>query len=296
VTLLAAAAALALLGELGGYLATLRDNVAYADDVLAATGRPTGIYGHLWSAAGVTHYTPLLVALGVAGAAFATWALVHRGRSDDATAGIAAVYLAAAATAGLTLAATAVWDHHAQLIALPGALLAVLGARAVELRVVDRRLRALAAGVIAAFVVAAFGGFTTAPGIENGSSWRSAGHSDTATSLELARAALERTTGSVDYAVLGTNHEEGHAAFLHGSWRLACARFQQYTFSRHLDEVVRCLRRRRPTLVVVDSALGHAPEQTRWNAFVDDVRSLLRTSYVRLPRAERGGVELWRLR
>jgi hypothetical protein len=296
VTLLGAVAVLALLGELGGYLSTLRDNVAYADDVLAATGRPTGVYGHLWSVAGVTDYTPLLAALGLAGAAFATWALVPRGRSDDATAGLAAVFLAVGATAGLALAATAVWDHHAQLIAYPGALLAVLGARALELRVADRRWQVLGTGVVAAFVVAAFGGFTTAPGIEHGSSWRSAGHSDTATSLELARAVLGRATSGIDYAVLGTNHDEGHAAFLHGSWRLACPRFQQYTFSRHLDDIVRCLRRRHPTLVVVDSALGHAPEQTRWNAFVDGVSGLLRTLYVRLPRAERGGVEVWRLR
>ena len=66
------------------------------------------------------------------------WTLV-RAPSPAGPSTIAALYLAASLAAGVTLAATAVRDHHAQLIAYPGALLAVLAASAVEQRIGECR-------------------------------------------------------------------------------------------------------------------------------------------------------------
>jgi hypothetical protein len=292
--LLAVAGALAARGELGPYVRTLQDNVSYAGDVLAATDRPTGIYGHLWSAAGVTEHTRALAVLVAAGLVLAAWTL-RPGRRSEPAAALGSMFAAAVLATGITLATTAVWVHHAQVVAYPGFLLGALAALALQERVgAVRYLAPLLLGVTAV-VVAAFGGFSRPPDLAEGSSWRSAGGSDTALSLEAAVA--ERPVSKpTSYAVLGTNHEQGHAAFLHGAWLLACPRFHQYLFSRHLTDVVSCIRRERPTLVVVDTQLADAPDQARWNAFVDEARRTLRTSYTRLPRASRGGVQVWRRR
>jgi hypothetical protein len=288
--LVVAAAVLALRGELGPYLRTLRDNVSYAGDVLTATDRPTGLYGHVWSAAGVTQHTRLIALLVVAGLAFAGWTLVRR-RPADPMSTLSAVFAAAVVGTAITLAATAVWDHHAQVIAYPGFLLVCLAAAAAQ--ELQPRLAAALTIAATAVVVTAFGGFSRPHGLDEGSSWRSAGGSDTALALE---ASVGRGFVYTTYAVLGENHEEGHAAFLHGEWVLACPRFHQYTYSRHLGEVVRCLAQRRPILVAVDPPFGPAPGQPRWNAFVEQARRVLRTAYLRLPDASRDGVEVWRLR
>jgi hypothetical protein len=293
-TLLVAAGVLALRGELGGYLSTLRGNVSYAGDVLAATGRPTGLYGHVWSAAGVTDYTLAIVALGAGGAAYAVWSLARS--RDDATAPIAALFLAVAGATGITLAATAVWDHHAQLVAYPGALLTVLAASALERRVVAPRMRIAGVGAAVVVVVAVFGGFSAPPGIEAGSSWRSPGRSDTARALKRARTAVAGTAGNIGYAVLGSNHEQGHAAFLDGSWQLVCPRFHQYPFSIGLDAVAACIRTRRPALVLVDSPLAPDARAPAWSDFVREVKATLRSRYVRLPTVDTGGAEIWRRR
>jgi hypothetical protein len=295
VPLLGAAAALAVSGELGAYLETVRDNVSYAGDVLVATGRPMGLYGHVWSAAGITDYTPLVAALGTAGVAVALWALA-RLRSRAPLAAVAALYLAAAATTGVTLAATAVWDHHAQVIAYPGALLAVLAASALERYITGRSRRLLATGLAVGVVVAAFGGFKPSPGVDGGESWTSSGRSETAAALEAARRASGASARPIRYAVLGTNHDEAHAEFIDGSWQLACPRFHQYPYSLHLDAVNACLQRERPTLVLVDSPLVPHDETASWNAFVRAARRLLRDAYVRVPADGADTAQVWRLR
>jgi hypothetical protein len=204
------------------------------------------------------------------------------------------VFAAGTVATAITLAGTAVWDHHAQVIAYPGFLLVCLTAATLQERLAARPRAALALALVTtAVVVTAFGGFSRPHGLDEGSSWRSAGGSDTALALE---ASVGRGFVYTTYAVLGENHEEGHAAFLHGEWVLACPRFHQYTYSRHLGEVVRCLAQRRPILVAVDPPFGPAPGQPRWNAFVEQARRVLRTAYLRLPDASRDGVEVWRLR
>ncbi|HSC91345.1 MAG TPA: hypothetical protein VLB86_06800 [Gaiellaceae bacterium] len=283
-------ALLAALGELRGYLDVLRDNVAYAGDVLAATDRPTGVYGHVWSAAGVTDYTWAVVAFCLVGLAVAVPALRRRPGTEAA---LGALFLAGAASTAVTLAATAVWDHHAQLLAVPGFLLVALLATAAERLPRPERTRLGIAFAATVACLAAFGALSEPPGIANGASWRASGGSALADALEEADPA-----GHASYAVLGRNNELGHAAFLDGDWRLACPRFHQYPFSPRLAEVVSCIDRRRPRFVLVAAPIGPDASQPRaWNRFVGAATALLRRSYVRVRlTGGHGAAEVWRLR
>jgi hypothetical protein len=224
----------------------------------------------------------------------AIWTLV-RGRTGTPAA-LSGLYLAAAVTTGVTLAATAVWVHHAQAVAYTGLLLIALATSLLESRIADRRLRTAAAGVVAVAVVAAFGGFTTPAGIKEGVSWRSPGRSETADALEAARSVVHAQHESVSYAVLGRNTDQGHAAFLRGSWHLACPRFHQYPFSQRLDATAACIRMKRPLLVLVDSPLSPDAGNPDWTAFVRQTRRVLRDEYVRLPATSVSGAEIWRRR
>ncbi len=293
-----AAALLAGRGELGAYRRVLVDNVFYSSDVLRATGRPQGLYGHLWSLAGVTDNSLAIAVVFAAGAAVAAAGL-RRGRRGEGGAPPAALralsglLLATGSATAATLAATAVWDHHAQMLAFPGVVLVALLATAAErLQPLPLRLAAMLAAV--ALPVWALGGLSSAPGLAIGESWGSEGRSRAAIALEEARAALLPDVPRVTYAVLGTNNEQAHAAFLHGDWRLACPRFHQYPFSRHLDEVLACIRRRRPKLILVSYPFARRRDaRTSWDVFVDGAARLLATSY--RPVAGSEGIGVWAL-
>ena len=257
--------------------------------MLAATDRPTGLYGHVWSVAGVTDHTWALAILCVLGLAVFIRALW---REDRAGAALGAAYAATAASTAVTLAATAVWDHHAQMLAAPGFLLIALLADAVErLEWPDWIRVATAAGATLASL-AAFGAFAEPPGIANGAGWRDGGHSALADALEEAD-----PDGHTSYAVLGRNTERAHAAFLDDGWRLACPRFHQYPYSPRLDEVVACIDERRPRLVLVTVPLGgDASLPPAWSRFAADATALLHRRYRRVNGTGTGGAGVWRLR
>jgi hypothetical protein len=296
----AAVAFLAARGELAPYLEMLRENVSYANDVLVYTGREGNIAGHVRTAAGDTPHFWLVVALFLITGALALWTLVRSlrgGARATPEAVLGGLFLACGGATALTLALTAAWDHHLQMLAFPGVLLVTFlvasawsVARATQLRV---------AGTCAALGISLFllGG-TDAPGGADAprSRWWSDVRSYTAEAMEAARA--ERLPGArtITYAHLGQNDEEGHAAFLDGSFELACSRFHQYVHTHDLDAVLRCLDERRPQLVVVTSSFrfyDEAPE--RWNLWVDRGRSFLQRRYEHVLRLEtpRGPVEVW---
>ena len=214
-------------------------------------------------------------------------------REDRTGTALGAAYTATAASTAVTLAATAVWDHHAQLLAAPGFLLVALLADAVERLEWAGWIRAATAAGATLVCLAGFGAFADPPGIANGASWREGGHSVLADALEEAD-----PDGHTSYAVLGRNTELAHAAFLDDGWRLACPRFHQYPYSPRLDEVVACIDGRRPRYVLVTVPLGGDESQPpAWNRFAADATALLRRRYVRIGDGPpNGAAEVWRLR
>jgi hypothetical protein len=286
-----ATAALAALGELGAYLDTLRENASYASRVLVANGRPRGIHGHIRVAETATaHARPLIVVFALA-CLLAGWMAV---RSRSA---VAMVFLLTTVAAAVTLAATAAWNHHVQMAAYPGALLAAFLVS--RLRRLRPALRVAARAGVAGALVWALGG---AGGHGwSVSTWFDRVTSKTAVALAQARASTLPAARTVTYAHLGQNDEEGHAAFLHGDWKLACARFHQYPWSSRasFDEVVTCLRQKRPELVLVTSSLSLRPgAPAAWDAFIRDSTAVVRTGYRRVYflRHPHGTIAVWKLR
>ena len=103
----------------------------------------------------------------------------------------------------------------------------------------------------------------------------------------------------VTYTHLGRNDEEAQAAFLDDEFKLACPVFHQYMFTADLDGVLRCIREKRPRLILVTSTfvtLWSAPD--RWNVFISQGERLLRDRYLlTLTRPDPiGPVQVWKLR
>lgn len=128
----AGAAILALRGELGGYIGAVHENIVYSGDVLHVLGGRTGILGHIEVVKDViegwrpfTFFGTAFLLVGL----LATWTLLVRradGRSAHDPAALptlAALFLSAAGATAVTLALTAVWDHHLQMLAYPGLML-----------------------------------------------------------------------------------------------------------------------------------------------------------------------------
>jgi hypothetical protein len=293
---------LALRGELGPYLSTQWANIDYSATVLEGTGRPGGVLGHLRVVRDFVDHPTLtaLLSVVVAVGAVATLARGPRDRAPDRQA-LAALTLAALVSAFLTLALTAAWDHHLQLLAWPGWLMVAFSTAWLEdLPPLAVRLPACALG--AAATLALFGGptrsWTTQVPL---SSWWTTARSPTADALKDPRFEALRRDGQTTYAHLGMNDEEGHAAFLPARFDLACPRFHQYTFSPYLDDVLACIRRERPLLIVATASFAprFEPRATAWNHFVADGRALLRRHYVLASRRNDlfgKQLDVWRLR
>jgi hypothetical protein len=284
----AAAVVLAVRGELHGYLENLSANVAYSRNVLSATGRPTGIIGHMQVAAEAAG-KPLHFALIVA-ALLMTGLLAIRTLRGARSTGIspqgsplrvlAALFLCSAVATAVTLALTAAWEVHDQMLAYPGLMLVVFVAATLAGPGPGAGLRgAVAACATAGVGVVLLGGATVAPRLSS-SSWLEAGRSDTAELLE--RAAKDRfpTLRRITFVHLGQNDEHAVAAFLNGKFKLACPMIAQYVFTPDLAGVLRCIRTEKPRLVLTTPlfrAERHAP--AAWNRFVADGSSLLGGSY-----------------
>jgi hypothetical protein len=218
-----AAVVLAVRGELGPYIDMLRDNVSYATDVLVYTGRAGGIAGHMRAAAQSTPHVGLVVLFFALGGAIAVRALV-RARDGATTEGaMAGIFLLASAGVAITLALTAAWDHHVQMLAFPGALLVTLLVTSVEAAIRSRWLRLAGWGAVLAAGFILLGGAGEPPGASGPlSRWWTEPHSFTALALESAATRYLPGPGPISYAHLGQNDEQGHAAFLDGRFRLDC--------------------------------------------------------------------------
>ena len=320
----AGAVALAVRGEVHGYIENLKDNISYSRNVLSATGSVTGIPGHIkvaaWAASrpghilGVPVGKPLhlvvVVAVFVAAGALAVRTLRRRPAAPPAAAShaaatrfLAAAFLCATATTALTLALTAAWSPHDQMLAFPALLLI-----AFAVSLLPSAVPALASGrraiaavcAVAVLGIVLLGGTAAAPYAREGgiSYWFDSGRSETARELEQAAASRFPAARKITYVHLGQNDEEAVAAFLDGRFSLACPAIAQYVFTPHLDGVLRCVEGKRPELVLVTQKFRrepHAPAE--WDRFVADGTRLLEREYERVStrRTPAGVASVWAL-
>jgi hypothetical protein len=284
---------LVLRGELKPYFEVQVENFGYANAVLVTTGRRSGVVGHLQAVHDNVPHFPLFAALLLIAVACALAALV-RGRPGGGTPShtLAALFIGTSAATALTLALTAAWDQHLQVLAWPGVLfMALLLAHLEAVPGLRLRIAGLAAtlglGMFLLVWVRAPGSFPPV------SDWRTAGHSDTADAVNTA--ALDPKPGyQVTYAHLGANDEEAHAAFLGNQFELVCPRFHQYPFSPYLRMVLRCLEGKRPDLVFVTPSFRRSGLQ-RWDTFVADGERFLHRAYVKVleRRSASGPIQVW---
>jgi hypothetical protein len=316
----AGALVLALRGELHGYIENFKENISYSSNVLSATGNITGVPGHVkvaaWAASRPGHFAflpvgkplhLLVVAAVFLLAGYFAVRLLRRPKparepGETATRFLAAAFLAASATTAITLALTAAWSPHDQMLAFPALMLIVFVVARLA-PAVAQKPRLLAAGAVcaaAALGVVLLGGTAAAPYARAGgvAYWFQPGHSGTAEELEQAAASRFPAAGRITFAHLGQNDEEAVAAFLDSRFALACPAIAQYVFTPHLDGVLRCVEGKRPDLVLVTQKFHrepHAPQE--WDQFVANGTRLLARDYERVStrRTPNGLASVWAL-
>lgn len=295
--LASAALILASRGELRGYLDMIAYNVYYAGSLVQDLGPVGRARAHLdvvvqyFEDAGRWQLPAALLALGLfAVASFLAWTARDSYRRLLAS----AAALTLLATFG-TLALTAYWTHHLQMLAYPAALMATTGVSVVALRFGGRAGMATAAAFV---LFALWASVKNEERIDLSPAWRNTPHSGGAVALERARARYHALDERVTYMVFGGNSENGHAAFIGDEFDLACRWFHIYpeSLEKHFEETRDCYEREDPELILV--TLGFFDSRTtppEWGAFVSSARRLLDTRY-ELVETEHPGFEVWRRR
>lgn len=290
----AAAALLAVQGALGAYLEVVRNNLHYAG--ARSAGTPAAIRGHVEVVRGVfadagRWQTPaaLLFAALVCVAVVLT---VRRSGWRGATLGIAALGTLGAGL--VTLALTAIWPHHLQLLAYPAAL--ATGTVVALARSYGRWLGMAVATGCATFAVwstaklEADVGLTLRP-------WTDEPFRVPSEELERARLRFFPREVSLTYVVFGGNSENAHAVFIDDAFDLSCRWFHLYAFNRPelFDETLDCAREEEPMLVLVTLGFESASDGSAWASFVRSARGFLEMDYELVGEAF-PGFEVWKRR
>ena len=249
---LAAAVVLGVRGELSAYLDTIAYNFHYASALSDSEGLVGRSIEHLrvaldfFEQAGRWQLPLAMLVLAV----FAAAAVRVARRGSATQRALIAVAAAALLASLVTIGLTAYWEHHLQLLAYPAVCIA-----AALISVADHEL-GRRAGAVAAAVFVVFALWTSVKnegGMEVSRAWTSTPISAGAIALERARLRFDPNVERVTYAVLGSNSENGHAAFIGEEFDLACRWFQLYPFNRpeQFDETLRCAEREEPRFVLV---------------------------------------------
>ena len=297
---------LALRGELSGYFDVLANNAEYS-----RTARYSGIFGHLKVATQDAldepwHTLWFLEAMFFVGALLAAGWLWRRRTGLYRTATersamdvLAALCLSAAVTTVVTLAVTAVWYHHLQVLAYVGVLAAAFLVTLVQ-ESQALPVRALAACAAIGVAVAMVWDTRTRSFFDASPAWSQSGYSETADLLE--RVADDDAPGldEITFAHLGQNDERAVGAFLDDRFVLACPDIAQYQFSVDTS-VLDCIRDETPRLVLVTPSFDPTDEagvSPEWNGFVSDGKAFLRVHYDLAGRmdTEVGVIEVWAAR
>jgi hypothetical protein len=288
---------LAVRGELRAYLDMLEYNTYYSDAGLRSQGGSSGMLDHLrlvrevFLASGKWQW-PAAVAALVIILATAAVSWTRYGRSFRLLSGVAVATLVATVA---TLAQTAIFREHLQMLAYAAAL----GAAA--LISATTRWFGERAGVAAAVACVAFASWSSLKheDFSNFSlrPWSTPPASTPARALEEYRIASLQGVERVPYMVFGRNTEDGHAAFIGNEFSLQCRWFHQYPFYRdeQFSETLACARMRRPMLVLVTrSFYDPMPDEPRWESFVAAARQFLDERYELV--SELGMSQVWRRR
>ena len=287
-----AALVLATAGSLRAYLDTIAYNVHYANARIDSHSPVTRVRGHL--AVAKEYFTaepwqaPVTVLALVAFAALAVLAL----RSGERTLRLLVLLAAAASGAAVvSIALTAYYSHHLQLLALPAALITASFVTATSKWLGRHAATAVAVGCCV-FALWSAGRGDRAPTV---SQWAAEPVSVGARELERARLSLSPAREEIPYVVFGTNDDNGHAAFIDSSFDLSCRWFHLYDVStrEQFEETTDCFDRERPLLVLVSPAFSAHARADAWNAFVEGVRERLGEHYSLVSVAE-PGFEVWR--
>jgi hypothetical protein len=278
-----AAVTLAARGELRPYFDLVEYNAYYSnaliddDSFLGRAGRHLDIVVGYFENSGRWQLPG--VALVLCGFAVGAVYLVRKGGRPGRV--LACGTAATLALAIGSLALTAYWFHHLQLLAYPAALIAVTLIAAVAISLGDR------AGAIAAAVCVVFALWSSLKvdgGLEISAAWRSSGSSPSSDALEQARKRFYGSSEQVTYMVFGGNSENAHAVFISDRFDLVCRWFHLYPHSTddQLDETTDCSRRERPMLILVTLGFFDDREGESWRAFVANARELLDSRYERV--------------
>jgi hypothetical protein len=199
----------------------------------------------------------------------------------------------------LTLALTALWDHHMQMLAYPALMvLMVLFAFARAGHASVARGAAAVACALVAVSVLVYSNSRAGNPHANGwspSAWLESGPPSPYAEDLVHSADVEfPELREVGLAHLGTNEEDGFAAFLDDRFRLVCPRIAQYPFTPDLHETSNCIEARAPDLVLV-TQLTPIPGAPEWNRFVSRSMALLKHHYERVA-GTAAGSEVYALR
>jgi hypothetical protein len=306
-------AVLAVRGEAGPYLDTIRSQVSYPARVLAALGYQPGVVGHLTIVSRLLRQDSLRTVLLAPVLVLLVVLVINaaRGRSHLSSAPegrqLEKTMIALIAFSGLavvvTLALGALWDHGLEVIALPATIATCFLISSIESNPRQLRWRVGVALVTVVMCAIAFGGVT--PDSSSGSPEASASLSDWwnvpaspgAAALNSEAARMRGFATMISYARLGQNYDDAHAAFLSRALHLSCSIFHEYPYSTNLQQALACIRNRRPMLVLVGPFFTtiHSSTSHQWDAFVTASNQLLQADYVLgLARADDGGrVAVW---
>jgi hypothetical protein len=291
----AVSAFLAVRGELRGYLEVLEYDLTYPDTAQQVQGKSGGLASHLdvarqfFLASGKWQFPEALLAV----AALAAAAVLGRRRGGRACILLTALATATLVAALVTLALTAIWFEHLQMLALPAAL---IGAVFVAFAATSIGTRA---GVLAAAACVSFALWSplrheldTSPT----RAWTGPPYATGAELLEAAHVRFYPRGEEIPYIVFGSNSENAHAVFIDDAFDLACRYFHLYPHSsgEQLTETLECARSRAPelALVTVDFDEPRGDDVPEWDAFVADVGVLLRKRYELV--ADRERLQVWR--
>ena len=296
-----AAAFLAVRGELRPYLDTIVYNVHYSSARTPSHDAVGRLMDHLRVAWDFFHLsgrwqTPAAILVLVGFLVAVGIAAIRGSRPERLLGGTAIATLVASF---LVIALTAYGNEHVQLLAYPATLVAAA--------LIWRADAAWggSAGAIAATALVLFALWSSLKvpgGTQVSTFWTTdiRRYSGAAVGLDRAGDSYPAEARPMTYMVLGSNSENGHAAFLRRSsdWDLTCRYFHLYDFSRleQFDETLTCADRERPAFVLVtlgfDDPSGQSPA---WDAFRASAQRILRARYERVEE-EPPGFQVWRRR